>query len=316
MKKYLIELFFFFIIPLVVIAVVAEYSVRKIPNDYAYKNTWLSNHSQEIEALYLGPSTVAYDIDPTISKINGFNAAHVSQPIKYDHFIFNKFFDQMKSLKYVIIGIDYWSPTGNMETTTEWWRIKYYTIYYNSPYHEGKSRYKYELYFHNTETLGIAIRGFFRFLGLSKISHLTVNERGYGTNYNTQKKVAEWDNGITEAERHNIMISESKENENPYNTNMDYIRDICKKCQERDVKVILLGAPIYKSYVNTIKKEYIEERDEFCNNIANSFDNTIYINMTQSDLFTESDFFDANHLNEIGTRKFTEILDQAILSIE
>ena len=91
MKKYLINILLYFILPILTIGVVWEYSIRSIPNDYAYKSKWLNNNADSIEVLYLGPSTIMYDIDPSFSKLKGFNAAHVSQSIKYDHFIFNKY---------------------------------------------------------------------------------------------------------------------------------------------------------------------------------------------------------------------------------
>ena len=309
MKKYILETLFYFLLPIAAIAIVAEYSIRKIPNDYAYKSNWLDKNSHDIEALYLGPSSIAYDIDPSLSRLSGFNAAHVSQPIKYDHFIFNKYIDQMQSLKYVVLGIDYWTPYGSIEDTPEWWRVKYYTIYYDSPLHEGKSKYKYELYFHNTENFGIALKGFLRMFGLNNISHLTVNERGYGINYTTKDKTLDWDNGLAEAERHNAMISESKTKSDHYKQNLDYIYDICRKSQARGIKVILLGSPIYQSYTNTIEKKLISERAEFCNTITKSFDNAIFIDLTESELFAADDFFNANHLNEIGARKFTSMVD-------
>lgn len=309
MKKYLTQIFFYFIIPIALIAIVWEYSIRSIPNDYAYKSDWLSKNGKDIEVMYLGPSTIMYDINPSLSKMKGFNAAHVSQSIRYDNFIFNKYIDQMQSLKHIVLGVDYWSPFGHMEQSTEWWRVKYYTIHYGSPYHENKGKYKYEIYFHNPRTLKIANQGLARLLGVGNVSHITINELGYGTNYTTNNKSVDWDNGATEAERHNALISGSKDDMEAYRVNTEHISDICRKSEERGIKVTLLAPPIYKSYTSVLDKEHIASRNEFCQSIADMFDNTVFLDLSDSNLFSAEDFYDANHLNEIGAEKLTKMID-------
>lgn len=312
MKKFIIEIVFFFFLPLSIIAVVAEYSLRNIPNDYAYKSSWMDNNSRNIEVLYLGPSTIFYDLDPAISKWKGFNASHVSQPLIYDHFIFNKYLDKMDSLKYVVLGVDYWSPRGTMKETTEWWRMKYYTIHYDCPYDKDKTKYSYELYFHNPETMTIAAKGTLRLLGLNNVSHLTVNEYGYGTNYTSDKRAEEWDNGQEEGERHNILISSAYQSDDIYHQNIDFIKDISKKCKDRGVKLILLGSPHYISYNNTIERKFIDDRDLFCESLASSHDNVYFINYSELNLFSADEYYDAMHLNEHGSRRFTELIDKEL----
>ncbi|NLX81574.1 MAG: DUF1574 family protein [Proteiniphilum sp.] len=311
-KRYLIDSFIYFIIPLLIIAIAWEFSIRSIPNDYSYKSKWLKDNAHDIEVLYLGPSTVMYDIDPTTSKWKGFNAAHVSQSLKYDHFIFDKYINQMTSLKQIVLGIDYWSPHGQMEQSTEWWRVKYYTIHYNSPYHENKFKYKYELYFHNPRTLKIAAQGAARILGMGNVSHLNVNNLGYGTNYNVNNKLIDWDNGVNEAMRHNELIKTYKNDKQAYEENLNYVSDICKLSEERGIKVILLAPPIYKSYTNTLDNEYINDRNAFCQSIADKYSNTTFLDLSNSDLFAADDFYDANHLNDEGTRKMVGLMDEQI----
>lgn len=314
-KKYLKDSFIFFIIPLLLIALAWEYSIRSIPNDYAYKSKWLNDNADSIEVLYLGPSTIMYDIDPSFSKWKGFNAAHVSQSLKYDHFIFNKYINQMDSLKYIVLGVDFWSPHGEMEHSTEWWRIKYYTIHYNSPYHENKFKYKYEIYFHNPRTLLIAAQGALRILGLGNVSHRTINDMGHGANYTTSNRAPDWDNGTSEAIRHNELIDSYYKDTQDYKNNFEYVRDICKVSQDRGIKVILLGSPIYASYTNTLDTIHIMNRNSFCQEIADIYSNTTFLDLTDSNFFSENDFYDANHLNEIGAEKFTKLIDNNIYEL-
>ncbi len=315
MKRYLLDAFLYIIIPMTLIAFVWENSIRSIPNDYAYKSEWLSKNSQNIEVLYLGPSTIMYGIDPTLSKWKGFNASHVSQPLSYDHFIFNKYIDQMKSLKFVVLGMEYWSLYGSLKEGAEWWRVKYYTIHYGSPYHENKFKYKYELCIHNYKSLGIAAKGFMRLLGLGNVSHVIVNELGYGTNYTTDNKSADWDNGAKEASRFSTLILESKATNNITTMNKEYIKDICAKCKEKGIKVILLSTPLYKTFNDNMDGRIIAERDDYSQSITSSFDNVAFLNLSENELFKAEDYYDGNHLDEHGAKKLTLIVDSIITSI-
>lgn len=101
-----------FIIPILLGLVFCEHFLRKIPNDYSFKNEWLSNNARTIQVLNMGSSHAFYGIEPNLFSCKAFNAAHVSQSIKYDHFIFSKFVNDMDSLKVLVLPISYFSFTS------------------------------------------------------------------------------------------------------------------------------------------------------------------------------------------------------------
>ena len=311
MKKYLTEIVLYFLLPLVLMGVVAEYSLRKIPNDYAFKNHWLTQNSKDVQVFALGASTVLYDIDPQYLNKKGFNAAHLSQSLKYDHFIFNKFIDQMPSLEYVIMGIEYWSPFLDMGNSPEWWRVKFYNIHYGGNFYKREGKYNYELYFRNVETFKSAANGLLTIMGLKNESRRTVNDMGYAANYTLNNRTDNWDNGEYEVNRHNILISETIE-EGVIVHNKKYLDDIINKCKERDIKVLLVNFPMYKSYRDLQLEEYLKTRNEFCNYFEEKYENVQFYDFSDDERFTEDDYYDANHLNEFGTKKFTMILDSVM----
>lgn len=308
MKKYLIEIVFYFLLPAGLLAMIAEYSLRKIPNDYAYKNQWLTRNSLEVEILALGASSILHDINPRYFKRKGFNAAHVSQSLKYDNFIFNKFVDRMPSLKYVIMGVDSWSPHGEIEETPEWWRVKYYNIHYGGNLYPWEGKYNYELYFRNIGTFKRAARGFLTLLGLMNESHITIDERGYGVHCTLKNRSSKWDNGEVDASYHNVLIADAIGN-NRYDMNKQYVEEIITKSAERNVKVILLIVPWYQSYRNNLNKEFVDQQKEFCNYFARNYSNVLFYDFSDSPEFNEDDFYDSNHLNEKGAKKLTTMLD-------
>ena len=138
---------------------------------------------------------------------------------------------------------------------------------------------------------------------------------GHGTNYTTSNKAPDWDNGTIEAIRHNELINSYYKDTLDYKNNFDYVRDICKVSQDRGIKVILLGSPIYSSYTNTLDTIHIMNRNSFCQAIADMYSNTTFTDLTDSNLFSDSDFYDANHLNEIGAEKFTKLIDNTIYEL-
>lgn len=312
MKKYLVEIVFYFLLPVVLVAVVAEYSLRKIPNDYAFKNQWLTQNSSDVEVLTLGASSVLYDIDPQYFQRKGFNAAHLSQSLKYDHFIFNKFIDRMPSLEYVIMGIDYWSPFSDIKESSEWWRIKYYNIYYGSKYYRWEGRYNYELYFRDIATFKTAANGLLTLLGMKNETRRTVNDMGYGPHYTLDNRLTEWDNGEFEAFRHNVLISDAIQSSS-IDQNKQYMEEIIRKGADRNVKVILVNVPLYQSYRDNQIREFVDQQKDFCHYFVEKYENVLFYDFSDDRRFTEDDFYDANHLNERGTKKFTLLLDSILI---
>ncbi len=312
MKKYLTEIVFCFLLPALLIAAVAEYSLRKIPNDYAFKNQWLTKNSRDVEVLALGASSILYDVDPTYFSSKGFNAAHFSQSLKYDHFIYNKFIEQMPSLEYVIMGVDFWTPFGDIEDSPEWWRVKYYNIHYGSNYYRWLGKYNFELYFRDIPTFKRATNGFLSLLGLKEETNVAVNENGHGLHYTLENRADNWDNGEFEAARHNTLIIEGL-HDSLIEQNRQYMEEIIRKSAERGVKVLLVNVPLYVSYRDTQNREFLKQQKDFCTYFVKEYNNVQFYDFSDDPRFTEEDFYDANHLNDIGTRKFTLFLDSIMV---
>ena len=55
-----------FLTPLLVLFVSGEFLIRQIPNDYRYKNEFLSKNSRSIETLILGGSHTHTGVDPEV----------------------------------------------------------------------------------------------------------------------------------------------------------------------------------------------------------------------------------------------------------
>ena len=302
MNRFLKYLLLFFI-PVFVGLAVVERLFRQIPNDYSYKNEWLSNNAGSIRVLNMGSSHAFFGIEPSLFSCKAFNAAHVSQSIKYDHFIFSKFVNEMDSLEVLVLPVSYGSFLGfGPENGIEDWRVKYYSIYYGCKYHRFEPKYNLEVY------NGLQFDKVWNSI-LCKADHRTCNELGFGTTYKLENRPEDWkERGTTAAKRHTRRKIDSIIMEK----NIRLVEEIVDKCVEKKAQVIILTTPTFLTYRENLNREQLKLMEDCCNSFVEQYDNVCYLNLLADERFCEDDFFDADHLNEFGAAKLTKILQQTI----
>lgn len=275
-------------------------------NEYKYKNSYLEKNKSTIEVLCLGPSSAYFAVNPHYFKMKAFNATHVSQTINYDNFIWDKFAGQMDSLKCVILTIDYWSPFSTMETSGEPWRTRNYRLYYGCDFHKYDPKSNFETYNFNM----VLWKRVYNALGNLFKGHveLGIDSLGYGTDYTLSKRSSDWkEDGPSEAKKHLKKIDDEI-----FKQNAEYIDQICRKCQEKNIIVLLLTTPAWPTYVENLNRNQLDLKDRFCNSYVSKYPNTWYINLLEDIRFSENDFYDTNHLNEFGAKKLSLIVNDTI----
>jgi len=76
---------------------------------YGIKNEQLIQNKNNVQLLILGNSHATYGLDPAKFSLTAFNLAQVTQSLYYDRRITSRYLNEMKSLKYVLISIDFHS---------------------------------------------------------------------------------------------------------------------------------------------------------------------------------------------------------------
>lgn len=307
MKRFLIRTTVLFIIPVFLVLATCEYFLRKVPNDYQYKNKWLTQNCGKIEILNLGSSHTYWGINPHYFSYSAFNAAHVAQGIKYDHFIFKKFIDSMDSLKVVILPLSYFSMTSNEpERGLEDWRVKYYSIYYGCDYHKHELRYNLEIM--PKIRIRVALLSIF-----GKADYRVADSLGWGCSSQAIFEQDAWEyNGKIVAKRHTKKIIDTT----IVNENARMVNEIIKKCHNKKISVILLTTPTYKTYRDNLNKEQLDIMLNYGHFFESKYDNVHYINLLDDDCFIQEDFQNSDHLNEFGAKKLTLILNHYIDSLQ
>lgn len=287
--------------PIFIFLILIEILLRNIPNDYSYKKNYLDKHSNEIEVLFLGSSHVNSGINPEYIHYKSFNAAHIAQSLDYDVEILKKYEEKYDSLKYIIVPIDYFSLYNRLETGIEKWRIKNYNLYYDiNKSNDIKDNYEILNGKFDKNIIRIV-----KFYGYNK-SDITSNKFGWGTNNNSKNKRDLVATGKMAAKRH------TKKDEVFFNDNVAILNEIISIAKSKKIKVLFFTSPAYKTYVSQLEPNQLHKTITTASLLANSNANVKYYNFLNNKSFIAKDFYDADHLNEIGAKKFSIMMDSII----
>ena len=290
-----------FLLPVVLIVISGEVLLRKIPNDYSYKSNYLNEASAKIRVLFLGNSHVFYGINPVFLKEKSFNAAHVSQSIKYDYEILNKY--RWDSLQCIVLPVNYPSLNYQLETGVESWRTKDYSIYYKVPTTYAIADHS-EIFSANLSNTLSRLYNFY----IRKKTEINCSATGFGTLYSIRPQQDLISTGSEAAKRHTLSDAQT------FNYNVDVLKAISEFAQKKKIKLVLFTCPAYKTYVQNLNADQLKQLTDVVNEIVNSSSNTYYFNFLNDAHFKAEDYYDADHLNGKGAEKLTYKIDSLINS--
>ncbi|HMJ46367.1 MAG TPA: hypothetical protein VK498_03515 [Ferruginibacter sp.] len=290
-----------FLLPLLIFCIFSEILLRRIPNDYKYKKKYLDINSRYISTLFLGSSHAFFSINPDFIKSNSFNVAYVSQSLDYDLEILNKYHDKWDSLTCIVIPVDYFSLFTKLETSVEAWRIKNYTLYYGININNNISYYS-EILSNNLKVNSKRLYNYY----FRHHPDISCSMLGWGTDYNSKSKKDLESTGVSAARRH--TAADDKE----FRDNLEILQKIIDFAHEKNINVLLFTSPAYKSYVHNLDSTQLKQTISAVSLLTLNNNNTEYHNFLNDPSFNESDFYDADHLNVLGAKKFTLKIDSLI----
>lgn len=286
--------------PIVISGITVEALLRHIPNDYRYKSNYLEKNSNSITTLILGSSHDYYGINPKFFHSKSFNAAEVSQSLDYDYFILKKYGKNWKSLKTIVLSVDYPSLFSLMKNGSEAWRVKNYNIYYGLHTNDNMEDYT-ELFSNN---LSVNISRLYQYY--FQRENLACSKLGWATWYSSKHNRDLVSTGKVSAARHTIKPMRVLRD------NVGYIKSIIGFAKARNIKVILFTAPAYKTYTENLNQAQLNVTVNALTKISRSNDNVSYFDLLNDPVFNKGDFYDADHLNEIGAKKLSTEIDSLI----
>lgn len=298
MKKFILKIIYLSL-PILVIAIVMEMLLRNIPNDYLLKSQYLDKHSSEIETLILGSSHAFYGLNPEYFSSKTFNAANIAQTLNYDYEIIKKYQDNFKNLKTIVLPISYFTLYKKLETAPESWRVKNYMIYYKM--HCSKSITYYSEVLCNRIYINIIRLISYYVFGDPTIS---CSDLGWGNTYNSKNAKDLVKTGKDAARRYTVKDLNSDMNQQIFKENVFILESILRWSKKNNIKILLFTPPGYKTYRENLNPVQMETTINTTREICSKFNNCIYINLQSDTNFVASDYYDGDHLSEIGAKSY------------
>lgn len=292
-----------FLLPLLLLGLIAEILLRRIPNEYAYKSKYLDQHADSINTLILGSSHGYLDINPEYLHNNSFNAALSSQSIDYDLRILQKYDAQLTHLKYVVVPVSYFTLFTDLTEAPEAWRVKFYNIYYG--FHSSSRFNDY------TEilcgSLELNTKRLIRYYALKR-EMVECNKLGWALPFPEKKDVVA--SGAEGAKKHTIHSRRL------FEKHSKILSDIIGIAAKHHATVLFFTAPAYETYYNNLDTNQLNITLRTVESLVSNHDNVKYYNFLKDSSFTIPDFYDGDHLSQLGAQKFTLKLDSIIQHID
>jgi len=305
MKKLIIKLLLV-LLPVFIIIIVFELFARGIPTSYSIKYNYFNKKADKIEVLVVGSSHSNFGINPKYFGREAFNISNTSQGLYQDYKVLSKYLPKCKVVKMVIIPISYFSLQSELSFSPEAWRCAYYYFYLGVKADPSWSMFDSRNY--SALFLWDGPRGVIK--GIRNINEVNINEYGYQFPLKIKSSIDEIINDNTGRNRVNYNEKTMKDNLVGYNVLL--LNRIAEELKERNIKIMFITPPVYKTYYSHISKERYNIMIKSVEDVVNKHSDKYY-NYFYDDRFELNDFADNDHLNEEGAKKFSIILKNEVI---
>lgn len=297
MKKFIIKIVLF-LLPFLVLLFLIEVSIRKIPNDYKSKRDYLQKNGKNIEILALGSSHIYYGLNPDLFTKSCFNLAQVAQTPEFDLKLFQHFLPQLPHLKVLIYPISYFTFYWDLQSSSESWRLKNYSIYYKIKTAQSLQNH-FEILSVDPKNNYKRIIDFYK----HKKTEVGVTPRGWGFNCLAEYSANLDQTAAESAVRHTSIDAHF------FSKNSSEVEEIIKICQQKGIQVVLLFPPAYKAYRDQINKKQLNHTYLKIDSLVAEYSNCRFVDIFDDTNYVAHDFLDADHLNNLGSIKMSQFLN-------
>jgi hypothetical protein len=281
-----------------------EIFMRSIPNSYSFKDKWMKKNASSVEVLVLGSSSAYYGIDPKYIARETFNLANVSQDLTEDCFLLRKYRKNESNLKYVILVMSDASMLYTIQSGIEGWREDYYGIYMHYPPKILSTEIASEWMVRKLKSYlkGDDMQG--------------CDRHGFGTAYKLAAK-PKWDEvAATDAVKRSTYLNpDGSIDTSNLKRNRKAINTIATICKDKGAKLLIISSPFSQSCWSKIDERQIKIFHREVNCLIKHIPGVVYFfDFTKDPRFFNDDFYDGNHLTDVGAKKFSQIINKEILN--
>ena len=217
-----------------------------------------------------------------------------------DYRLYQRFAAQLPQLSTVVITVSSFSLFSTLATGLEQWRLANYAMYYDLKLPWSLENQT-ELFSNAFKTSALKLWRYY----VSNQNPIWINDFGF------QAKPASTTLDFTEsailaASRHTYSDWSALEQQTQALT--EFVASVTAKGQ----RVILLIPPATAAYVERISAAQMTKTREIIQGLAESNALVTVLDLLSDDRFELGDFYDADHLNQQGAHKLSELLDSLI----
>ncbi len=292
-----------FLIPILLIWGALEYFYRTTASNYSYKHQKITENYSTIETLVLGDSHALYGINPAYLDAKAFNIANVSQSLYFDELLFEKHIDSLKNLKQLIFTISYFNLSQKEDTKEDNWRKYFYSnqMELEVPIVSIFNIKNYSLSLTRRFSSSLEfIKDYF-----DKGTHVKCDKNGWGNIYNVSSDIDLCKNGLERARMH---IDGSLD----FERNLARIQSVIDYCKKISCTVYLVDLPVHSCYLSALNMKKLKKITTSCQILESANSNAKYINLRADSRLEDTDFYDADHLNPKGAKKYTKIINEIL----
>lgn len=299
MKPFLTKLMLF-LLPLVIVGGLAEGTLRSIPNSYTTKAEAMERKANTIEVLFFGSSHTLFGIDPSVMTVEGYNLANPSQSLDLDYRLYQRFAPQLPKLTTVVITVSSFSLFTSLASGVESWRMANYALYYDLDL-PWTLQNQTELFSNSFKSSALKLWSFL----VNGQDQSRVDAFGYQSK-DPLISVDMVQSAIKASARHTFTDWSQLE------TQTQILSAFITEANQRGHRVILLIPPASSMYVERISTAQMEKTREVLSELAQSNPMVTLVDLLEDPRFELNDFYDADHLNQNGSRKLSALLDTLI----
>ncbi len=299
MRRFLRNIVIFSAI-IVALLCAGELVVRNMPTSYSYKNGWILSRGSDVSTLILGSSHTYYGLRPDCMADSVFNLANVSQNVDYDFLELKHYASQMPNLRRIIIPISYFTYRDPEIEEIDRWAAFQYKIRMKLPRHSDLSIYNFQIF--DFDTYSAMLRN----LVIGSPSNLC-DSLGFGLGYDLSKRARNWkEGGPSRAARH------TRPRSGRYEEVLREQTDMIRWARDRGIETVIITTPVWATYRNALEPCQLEEMYRGIARLS-ELQGVRYFDFLTDDRFREDDFYDSDHLSDIGATKLSRILADTLL---
>lgn len=287
-------------------------------NTFKAKSEFIQEEKKDVELLVLGSSQLARSLNPEFIRLKTASLAIDGSALDIDYLLFQKYFNQLKKLKAVVVELSYHSL---FESRGQTWAKNHLLLHYFELNNYGTTP-SINQYFLLSAQPKFYIRKILQELKNKSVSHY--NRYGFidkplDTTIHLPitrfRRLAYQEERIQMTSKNYLSkishFALSIEPLNAHSKRLEAIRDTCKKYQ---IQLIFVSPPKHQFYNQKMEKMKLELRDEFINEML-LFKHVHFLNY-ETEFEKQTRLFDnENHMNIKGAEIFSKKISTHIDSL-